>query len=122
MIKCLVVDNKSMMRKVAKVQAEILGLKVIEAENGIEALDICREKKIDIILLDWMMPEMDGIEFLDNIQRSETSGKPYVVMCSAKHSKSDIKTAMDAGADKYIVKPVTNINLKQVLQELSFDI
>ncbi|MDR3375820.1 MAG: response regulator [Ancalomicrobiaceae bacterium] len=105
MKQCLVVDDSSVIRKVARRILEDLSFEIVEAEDGQEALEICRRQMPEAILLDWNMPVMDGMEFLMQI-RKEPSGKtPKIVFCTTENDIGHIAKAMRAGADEYIMKP-----------------
>jgi two-component system chemotaxis response regulator CheY len=102
---CLVVDDSSVIRKVARRILEDLSFEISEAEDGLKALDICRKEMPSAILLDWNMPVMDGLEFLAQLRREPGGEKPKVVFCTTENDVSHIAKAMRAGADEYIMKP-----------------
>jgi two-component system chemotaxis response regulator CheY len=102
---CLVVDDSRVVRKVASRIVEDLGFKSIEAEDGVIALEKCREDMPTVILLDWNMPNMSGIEFIIAL-RQEPGGKtPKVVFCTTESDMEFIQKALSEGADEYIMKP-----------------
>lgn len=102
---CLVVDDSRVIRKVSRRILEELGFDVAEAGDGMEALAWCRTSMPQVILLDWHMPVMSGIEFLRRL-RQEPGGKaPKVVFCSVENDLTRIAEALDAGADEYVMKP-----------------
>jgi len=102
---CLVVDNSKMIRRVAGRILNDLKFNADEAENGLEALNYCRGKMPDAILLDWNMPVMDGLAFLQSL-RAEPNGKqPVVLFCTSQRDVTKIALALEAGADEYIMKP-----------------
>ncbi len=102
---CLVVDNSKMIRRVAGRILSELKFSTEEAENGQVALNHCRSKMPDAILVDWNMPVMDGLSFVKAL-RLETGGKkPIVLFCTAERDVIKIAEALDAGADEYIMKP-----------------
>jgi two-component system, chemotaxis family, chemotaxis protein CheY len=109
---CLVVDDSSVIRKVARRILEGLDFQISEAENGQEAITACREQIPDAILLDWNMPKMDGYEFLRALRRLPGGDKPKVVFCTTENDVAHIARAMHAGADEYIMKPFD----KQIVQ------
>ena len=92
---------------------------VLLAQSGIEALRIAEERKPDVILLDIMMPVMDGYEVLARLRSNEATKDIKVVMVSALGGKIDIKNAMDLGADGYITKPVVVQKLYDLLDKLT---
>jgi two-component system, chemotaxis family, chemotaxis protein CheY len=102
---CLVVDDSSVIRKVARRILEGFDLSVTEAEDGRTALDACRRAMPDVILLDWHLPAMDGLEVLSSLRRMEHGREPKVVFCVSEADVAHIAKALRAGADEYILKP-----------------
>lgn len=102
---CLVVDDSSVIRKVARRILEDLHFLIVEAADGEEALKACRETMPTAILLDWNMPVMDGLEFLQRLRREPGGSKPIVVFCTTENDVVAIARAMRAGANEYIMKP-----------------
>src|SRR6202171_1072835 len=102
---CLVVDDSSVIRKVARRILEGLDFQIIEAEDGEKALEVCKRGLPDAILLDWNMPIMDGYEFLGNLRRMPGGDQPKVVFCTTEHDVAHIARALHAGANEYIMKP-----------------
>lgn len=102
---CLVVDDSRVIRKVACRILRELAFEPVEAENAVEALGLCRSQMPDVILLDWHMPPMSGLDFLKAL-RSETRGNhPVVLFCTTENDASHISEALGAGADEYLMKP-----------------
>jgi len=102
---CLVVDDSSVIRKVARRILEDLQFKIVEAADGEEALKACRERMPEAILLDWNMPVMDGLEFLQRLRKEVGGDQPVVVFCTTENDVAHIARAMRAGANEYIMKP-----------------
>jgi two-component system chemotaxis response regulator CheY len=102
---CLVVDDSSVIRKVARRILEDLQFEITEAEDGQAALDSCRKSMPEAILLDWNMPIMDGMEFLAQLRKEPDGKKPKVVFCTTENDVAHIAKALRAGADEYIMKP-----------------
>lgn len=116
---CLVVDDSSVIRKVARRILEDLEFDVSEAEDGSQALEICRQMMPDLIFLDWSMPGIDGVEFLAILRRDEVGGdKPKVVFCTSENDVGQIAKAMRAGADDYMLKPFDRSHIEAKLQEI----
>lgn len=90
---------------------------VIDAYSGKEALQLAEERVPDVIILDIMMPVMDGYEVLARLRANEATKHIKVVMLSALSDSKDIKNAMDLGADEYLTKPVFAKKLYQVLDK-----
>ena len=102
---CLVVDDSGVIRKVARRILEELNFSVLEAADGQLALDACRIKKPEAILLDWNMPVLDGLEFLIALRKEPDGDYPIVVFCSTENDLDHITRAIEAGANEYIMKP-----------------
>lgn len=102
---CLVVDDSSVIRKVARRILEDLSFNIVEAADGEEALRACKQAMPDAILLDWNMPVMDGLEFLNRLRKEPDGDKPVVVFCTTENDVAHIARAMRAGANEYIMKP-----------------
>ena len=105
MKKCLIVDDSRVIRKVSRNIIESLGLSVEEAVDGRQALERCMDAMPDVVLLDWNMPVMNGIEFLVALRRTPGGDRPKVVFCTTENDVAHIARAMHAGADEYIMKP-----------------
>lgn len=100
--KVLVADDEQEIRQLLRLYLEKDGYQVIEAENGRKAVDICEREKIDLALLDIMMPEMNGYQV---IQKIRVSNNIPIIMISAKSQDEDKILGLDLGADDYITKP-----------------
>ena len=105
MKKCLVVDDSRVIRKVARQILEELQFDISEAGDGQQALDQCRQEMPDAILLDWNMPVMNGLEFLQALRKESNGGSPIVVFCTTENDLSHISQAIQSGANEYIMKP-----------------
>jgi two-component system chemotaxis response regulator CheY len=101
----LVIDDSRVVRKVARRILEDLGFEVAEAGDGAEGLAWCRTEMPDTVLLDWNMPVMDGLEFLQRLRQEPGGAAPRVVFCSVENDLDRVRAALDAGADEYIMKP-----------------
>lgn len=102
---CLIVDDSRIVRKVARRILEGLDFEVTEAADGAEALAYCKGAMPDAILLDWLMPVMDGLEFLHTLRREPGGEGPVVVFCTTQNDPDSIRQALAAGAREYIMKP-----------------
>jgi len=102
---CLVVDDSSVVRKVARRILEDLDYIVDEAEDGQEAFDKCRQEIPDAILLDWQMPVMSGLEFLKLLRAYVGGQAPRVVYMVTEYDVGQIALALKAGASDYMMKP-----------------
>ena len=102
---CLVVDDSRVIRKVARRILEDLGFQVAEAADGAEGLSWCRAMMPDVVLLDWHMPVMGGMDFLRHLRLEPGGDAPKVIFCSVETELDRIREALDCGADEYIMKP-----------------
>ena len=115
---CLVVDDSKVIRKVARHILESMEFSVDEAADGQEALTFCRANRPDVILLDWNMPVMSGMEFLGAFNDLDYGHeeRPRVVFCTTENSIDHIRAAIEAGADEYVMKPFDRETLHIKLQ------
>lgn len=118
MKQCLIVDDSSVIRKVARRIMEEVHFEISEAENGKEALDKCRLNLPDIILLDWNMPVMDGLEFLTELRKDPCGEAPKVIFCTTENDMDHITQAISAGANEYIMKPFEKEIILSKLKEV----
>src|ERR1700692_3902764 len=102
---CLVVDDSTVIRKIARRILEEMDFEIIEAEDGEKALEVCKRGLPDAVLLDWNMPIMDGYEFLGNLRRMPGGDQPKVVFRTTHNDVAPLSTALHAGANEYIMKP-----------------
>ena len=113
---CLIVDDSKVIRKVARHILETMEFKVSEAADGKEALDHCSEMAPDVILLDWNMPTMSGMDFLRAYRSSMPADPAKVIFCTTENGFAHIQAAIDAGADEYVMKPFDRETLEAKLQ------
>lgn len=102
---CLIVDDSKVIRKVARRILEELNFEIREAVDGQDALNSCKEVMPDVVLLDWNMPVMNGLDFLKTLRSTPGGDAPIVVFCTTENDMSHISAAINAGADEYIMKP-----------------
>lgn len=116
--KILIVDDFSTMRRIIKNILKQLGYTDIsEAENGVAALEILKSENIDLIISDWNMPQMSGIEFLKAVRASDTwKDKPFL-MVTAEGKKEQVLEAVKHRVTNYIVKPFTAETLLEKLNK-----
>ena len=101
-MKILIVDDEKLIRDVIKTYAEEENFECLEAENGLEALDIINKQNIDLIVLDIMMPKMDGMSFLETLKKEKNIP---VIILSARTEEYDKLRGFDLGTDDYLTKP-----------------
>ncbi len=102
---CLIVDDSRVVRKVARRIIEELGFTCDEAEDGVFAVAAVEKGMPTCILLDWNMPNMSGLEFLEKLRTMPGGDQPLVIFCTTENDLSFIQRALMAGANEYIMKP-----------------
>ena len=102
---CLIVDDSKVVRLVARKILTELGFDISEAADGQAAVEQCTGQMPDAILLDWNMPVMTGIEFIRALRKMPNGDTPIVVFCTTESEINFIQTAIEAGANEYIMKP-----------------
>lgn len=115
---CLIVDDSRIIRKVARRIVEGLGFEVDEAADGSEALAFCSGVMPDVVLLDWGMPVMDGLTFLQRLRAMSGGDRPKVLFCTIETRADYIAEALSAGADDYVMKPFDGEILQSKLSEV----
>jgi len=115
---CLVVDDSSVIRKVARRILEGLEFQIVEAEDGEQALDACKKQLPEAILLDWNMPKMDGYEFLRSLRRLPGGDVFIVESSTTENDVAHIARALHAGANEYIMKPFDKEIVEAKFQEV----
>jgi two-component system chemotaxis response regulator CheY len=114
---CLVVDDSRVIRKVACNIMSALDFDTLEAEDGAQALDVCRAEMPDVILLDLQMRRMSGVEFLRSLRRQVRGDHPFVLICTTENDVTRLTEALNAGADQYLMKPFDHASLSEKLAQ-----
>ena len=115
----VVVDDAATMRRIVKGLLRELGIKNMrEAENGSTALDELRKKKADLVVSDWNMPVMNGLDLLRAIRQDNDLKSTPVLMVTAEARKENIIEALQAGVSNYIVKPFNAKTLEEKLNKI----
>jgi two-component system chemotaxis response regulator CheY len=118
-MKVLVVDDFATMRKIEKNILGQLGIKnVDEADDGSTALPKLKSTKYDIVLLDWNMPNMTGLELLKAMRAEESLKNVPVIMVTAEALKDNVVAAAQAGVNDYVVKPFNAATLEEKLKKV----
>ena len=117
-MKLMLVDDSSTMRRIQRTQLNNLGVTdIVEASNGEEAGKVLADNMpVDLIMLDWNMPVMDGVTFLKQIRANPAYNAVKVIMCTSESEKAKVVEALKCGANNYIVKPFTPEALKEKIQ------
>jgi signal transduction histidine kinase len=105
-MKILIAEDNPVSSRLLQKALEKRGHEILCAEDGLKAWDLLKGVNIQMVITDWMMPEMDGVELCRNIRASEESKYVYIILVTAKSEKEDILLGLEAGADDYIVKPL----------------
>lgn len=114
-IKILVVDDEAQIRKVIRLLLEKKGYSIIEAGDGASAVDIVGKEKIDLIIMDIMMPSMSGVEATAEIRKSSVIP---ILFLTARSLVGDKMSAYEAGGDDYLVKPFSSFELVMKVESL----
>lgn len=112
----LVVDDSRAQRHVVSMQLRRWGYRVTECETADVALDLCRASDIDIIISDWMMPGLSGLEFCRQFRALGRERYGYFVLLTSKSEKTEIADGLEAGADDFLTKPVSSNELRARLR------
>lgn len=117
-ISVLVIEDEEDIRKVLEYRLKSDGFDVYSSADGPTGLKIAEEKTPDAILLDWVMPKMDGLEVLSKLKQDERTRDIIVFMLTAKNMMDDVSTALANGADDYIPKPFEGAELGQRVRSM----
>ena len=124
-MRALVVDDSRAMRSILKKIMKEIGYESLEAAHGLEGLDRLREtedaKDIDVALVDWNMPEMDGLEFVKAVRADHKWADMKIMMVSAENDMGKIARALMMGADEYAMKPVTKDIIVEKLELMGLE-
>ena len=113
----LVVEDEAHIRKVLEYNLKLDGFEVYLAEDGATGLKLAKEKRPDVILLDWLMPEMDGLQVLTELKNDDRTKYIPLFMLTAKCMLNDVTQAVELGADGYITKPFNPTQLGKTIRE-----
>jgi two-component system, chemotaxis family, chemotaxis protein CheY len=117
-MRVLVVDDFATMRKIIKNVLKQINIEnTVEAENGKQALQTLKSDSVDLIISDWIMPEMTGIEFLRACKEDPSIKNIPFIMVTAEAQKDSVVEAIKGGVDNYIVKPFTPEKLQDAIDK-----
>ncbi len=118
-IRFLAVDDSPTMRRIIVNTLKRIGFdNISEASNGKEALAKIYSEKVDFVITDWNMPEMNGLELIKAIKSDNSLKKLPILMVTTRGVKDDIVEAMKAGVSSYIVKPFSPQTLKEKIEQI----
>lgn len=119
-LKILIVDDFELPRRLIRAMLNELGYdnqpNILEASNGVDAFNVLQGNKVDLIICDWVMPEMTGIELLKKVRKEPKFTTIPFIMVTAEAQKDNIMEAIKAGVSQYIVKPFTAADLFKKIQ------
>ena len=111
-MKVLVADDDPVSRKLLQSYLQKWGCEVTTAQDGAEAWSCFEKDEFPVVITDWMMPELDGVELIRRIRSTPRSGYVYVILLTAKGQKEDLVEGMNAGADDFLTKPFDRDELR----------
>ena len=111
-VKILLVDDDPVARTIHAMLLQMQGHEVVEAADGELAWRLVEQGNISFVVSDWMMPNLAGVDLCRRIRSSDLDGYIYVILCTAKGTQSDLVEGMDAGADDFLVKPISPEELR----------
>jgi len=118
-MKIVTVDDFSTMRRIIRNMLRQLGYSnIVEAEDGVEALSLLQREKVDFVISDWNMPNMNGLDLLKAIRADENLKPIPVLLVTAEALKEYIVEAVKAGVNNYVVKPFTAETLQEKIDTI----
>ena len=120
MAQAMVIDDSRAMRMILRRSLERFGFEVAQAENGKAALEQIQSggSPVSLFLVDWNMPEMNGLEFVKNLRADPQFNSIPVMMVTTETEAEQISTALEAGANEYVIKPFTDETIQDKLRLL----
>lgn len=106
-MKILLIDDDTALLSLLKDILEEYDHEIIQRENAIEALEYLKRHPCDMVLLDWFLPHMTGLEFLTQLRLDPRTSSAFVVMVTGNHDMAAIREALGCGVDEYLMKPFT---------------
>jgi len=117
-VRALIVDDSSTIRSVLRMTLRAQGFETVEAANGVEALERLQSGAVDLALVDWNMPCMSGFEFLCAVRKDHIRDGMKIVMVTTETELTQVQSALERGADEYLMKPFTRDSVVEKLQIL----
>ncbi|MDR2659503.1 MAG: response regulator [Spirochaetaceae bacterium] len=118
----LVVDDSKIMRNIVKNHFDALGYKCnyIEADNGMTALQLLGNNSVHLVLLDWNMPQLSGIDFLKRVRAMPQYESLPIFMVTSESARYNVIEALKNGATDYIIKPINDKNFREKISKIDF--
>ncbi len=114
----LIVDDEPLTRNLLRLMLERANLDILEAGDGLEALAVVAEKRPDLLILDVMMPNMDGITVCETLRAQPETAVLPIILLSARTSTEAVRKGLNAGANKYLTKPIGREELIRSVREV----
>lgn len=114
-MKCVIADDSKIIRMVLSKIFLGLGFEVFEAEDGEDVIEKCIENQPEVVVMDWWLPIIDGIDVLYKIRNSKQIRAPKIIFCSSNTDPEKISEALQGGADDYLMKPFDEEIIKSKL-------
>lgn len=114
----LVVDDEEMTRNLLRLMLERNGYAIVEARDGQEALDLINTDRPDVVIMDVMMPNMDGFTACEELRRQPKTAELPVILLSARTQNEAVRAGLLAGADRYMTKPISRPELIETIEDL----
>lgn len=111
-MKVLIVDDNTMQRRILRASLAYTDHEIIEARDGRAAWELIQHESVQLIITDWMMPEMNGLELIRRIREAEFPAYLYIILVTARDSKTDVIQGLESGADDYLTKPFERDELR----------
>ena len=118
MKRCLIIDDSDIIREIAARIVGDLGVEPVEAENAGEAIELCRDRKVDAVLLDWDLPHMGALDFLRGAASLDADKKPEIVLVATENDPQQFTLAKAAGAANHILKPFDRQSVHEILANI----
>lgn len=115
---CLVIDDDSSCRDIASMNCKGLGFIVDEADSAEEAIKLCQQKHYSLIVIDWKLPRMSGLDFLQYLNDTELLSETTVIFSTMYSSEEKKKLAFSAGAKGFLTKPYRNKDFIKMINEV----
>ncbi len=116
-MKVLIAEDDPVLRRLLEATLKTFGFEMTLAANGAQAWTVLQgEDPPSLAILDWMMPELDGVEICRRVRQLPTTTPPYLILLTAKSEKTDVVIGLDAGANDYLTKPFDRSELRARIQ------
>jgi two-component system chemotaxis response regulator CheY len=121
-VHALVIDDSKSIRSILTKILVGIGFTVEEAATGLEAMELIKKSKVDLALVDWNMPKMDGCEFIQEVRKDNAYKDMLLMMVTTETTISKVEEALEAGADEYLMKPFTREMIIEKLNLMGIEI